>query len=180
MYCPSRRVAPEINGRARPGPNLCPRYGTRPKHCYSFSKIITNSLFFLYLNGWWDENFKQMDKDNKTNSASGNRTPSVGVRDRNPNHWTNADMTETYLVSLCHLHVSLANLKMYQYLPKLHVRIGPVVRISRFHRDGRGSNPRCGACFVLRNFIVWLDDSQNMYQNRSGPCRGLNPGPLPP
>jgi hypothetical protein len=32
----------------------------------------------------------------------------------------------------------------------INIRIGPVVRISRFHRDGRGSIPRCGKIMIIK------------------------------
>lgn len=45
-------------------------------------------------------------------SATGNRTPAVGVRDRNPNHWTIADLlTFTFFQPALMSRLLLTNMK---------------------------------------------------------------------
>ena len=58
------------------------------------------------------------------------------------------------------------------------VRIGPVVRIPRFHRGGRGSIPRCGV-LLLRSLVVviWNVVEPPAPGKRAQP--GIEPGTSP-
>ena len=47
----------------------------------------------------------------------------------------------------------IKNKRIYKFYNE--IRIGPVARIPRFHRGGRGSIPRCGIIFnFFQNFAL--------------------------
>ena len=58
-------------------------------------------------------------------------------------------------------------------------RIGPVVRISRFHRDGRGSNPRCGAATLVLRRAVSAPGQTWKEAKKKGALPGIEPGTSP-
>ena len=146
-------------------------------------------FFFLFLHHFWGGGgIKQKKKNEKHYSASGNRTPAVGVRDRNPNHWTNADLFLSFTpadhqtsqphaghtLGLCACLDQASAL--VQWLGSLAFTEMAGVRIPDAELKSASSLLPLTSIHTPRKD----DDLAAKKVGQKGPCRGLNPGPLPP